>query len=206
MLSRMWQRVASWVADNAEHVTLRFLPDETGSPVQPHAGYLRLWLAEGFLARQRVWGANQFPVLHGGVSLSVLGGDRTTFTTFSRPPDAWTVPGAQLDFPITALLPFAGGAVEVEAALYEARTDGPLGTAIELVSSLASLLGPPLATAAMVADKISTGLDTVLASARHAAGAGAARGAGLAGGPARPCSPGISRCCRRPRASSRARQ
>ena len=50
MLSRMWQRVASWVADNAEHVTVRFLPDETGSPVQPHAGYLRLWLAEGFLA------------------------------------------------------------------------------------------------------------------------------------------------------------
>ena len=55
--------------------------------------------------------------------------------------------------------------MEVEAALYEARTDGPLGTAVELVSSLASLLGPPLATAAMVADKISTGLDTVLASA-----------------------------------------
>ncbi|MGD9530781.1 hypothetical protein [Pseudonocardia sp.] len=165
LLHRMWQRVASWVTDHAQHVTVRFMPDADGEPIHPHAGYLRLWLAEGFLARQRVWGANQFPALHGGVSLDVSAGERATFTSFSRPPDAWTVPGAQLDFPITTLLPFAGGTVEVEAALYEARTDGPLGTAIELMSGLAALLGPPLATAAVVADRISTGLDSVLSSA-----------------------------------------
>lgn len=164
LLRRMWNRVASWVDANAEHVTVRFIPDESGQPIHPHGGYLRLWLAEGFLARQTAWGAKQFPALHGGVSLSFLGGDRTTFTSFSRPPEGWTVPGAQLDFPITTLLPFTGGTVEVEAALYEASVDGPLGTAIELVSGLAALLGPPLSTAATVADKISDGLDAVLAA------------------------------------------
>jgi hypothetical protein len=165
LLPRMWNRVANWFVANASHVTVRFIPDEGGQPVQPYAGYLRLWLAEGFLARQRTWGTDRFPALHGGVSLSFLGADRATFTTFSRPPEAWSVPGAQLDFPITALLPYSGGTVEVEAALYEARAGGPLGTAIDLVGGLASLMGPPLSIAASIADKISDGLDTVLAAA-----------------------------------------
>lgn len=163
-LRRTWNRVASWVQANAEHITVRFIADETGRPIHPHAGYVRLWLAEGFIARQRSWGVDRFPALHGGVSLSLLGGDRATFTSFSRPPEAWAVPGAQLDFPLTALLPFTGGVVEIEAALYEARTGSPLGTAVDVVSSLASLLGPPLSTAAVVAEKISDGLDVVLSA------------------------------------------
>ena len=165
LLPRMWDRVASWFVANGSHVTVCFIPDEGGAPVQPYAGYLRLWLAEGFLAQQRKWGADQFPALHGGVSLTFLGAEQAAFTTFSRPPEAWSVPGAQLDFPITTLLPFSGGVVEVEAALYEARVGGPLGTAIHLVSGLASLMGPPLSTALTVADKISDGLDAVLAAA-----------------------------------------
>ena len=163
VMPRMWRRVTSWFVDNAEHVTVRFIPDDDGESVRPYAGYLRLWLAEGFLRRQRSWGAGRFPVLHGGASLTFLGSQRSTFTTFGRPPESWSAPGAQLDFPITALLPFSGGTVEIEAALYEARADGPLGTAIDLVSGLASLMGPPLATAAAIADKISDGLDAVVA-------------------------------------------
>ena len=59
----MWKRVARWFIDNAEHVTIRFVPDNDGQPVRPHAGYLRLWLAEGFLHRSRSWGVDRFPVL-----------------------------------------------------------------------------------------------------------------------------------------------
>jgi hypothetical protein len=160
----MWNRVASWFAANATHATVRFLPDHASQPIQPYAGYLRLWLAEGFLARRRAWGANDFPALHGGVSLTFLGNEQSAFTTFSRPPESWSVPGAQLDFPMTTLLPFSGGTVEVEAALYRAQTDGPLGTAISLIGGLASLMGPPLSTAAGIAAKVSDGLDTVLAA------------------------------------------
>ncbi len=54
--------------------------------------------------------------------------------------------------------------MEVEAALYKASVTGPLGAAAELVGSLATLLGPPLAAAAGIAERISTGLDTVLAA------------------------------------------
>lgn len=161
---RLWQRVKGWVESNATHVTLKFLPDASGKPIDPYNGYVRVWLAEGFLAQQKTWGNQHFPALHGGVSLTFIGNEQAAFTYFDRPPAAWTVPGAQLDFPITPLVPFNGGTVEVEAALYQATIGGPLATAVSLVGSFASLMGPPLAAAAAVADRLSIGLDALLSA------------------------------------------
>ncbi|MEV0133049.1 hypothetical protein AB0H83_31870 [Dactylosporangium sp. NPDC050688] len=158
----MWQHVRSWFAKEAEHVTVEFIPLDGASPIYPERGYLRLWLNEGFLARARTWGNDHFPALHGGVSLTFGGIEGTTFTKFAKSAPLAKAPGAQLNVPITALLPFRGGNVEVQAAMYQASTSGPLATAVQLVGGFASLLGPPLATAATIASKMSAGLDAVL--------------------------------------------
>jgi hypothetical protein len=160
-VSQMWRRITSWFDANAQHVTVEFIPEPGSAPVAADGGYVRLWLAEGFVAKATTWGNQHFPVLHGGATLTFLGGS-TPFTTFARPRDSWTVPGAQLDFPLTPLLPFTGGVVEVEAALYEATETGPLFTAVQLMSGLSSLLAPPLSVAATIAGKIADGLDSVL--------------------------------------------
>src|SRR5438105_13389093 len=97
-LRRMWQRIQKFVSDNATHVTVKFLPDDSQEPLKPYEGYLRVWLADGFLAQQQTWGNNHFPALHGGVSLDFLGNQSAAFTRFDRPPESWTKPGAQLDF------------------------------------------------------------------------------------------------------------
>ena len=117
------------------------------------------------MPKSATWGNQHFPALHGGASLRFLGTEPTPFTTLTRPPGNWTVPGAQFDFPITPLLPFNGGTVEVEAALYQATVAGPLATAVGLIGNLASLMGPPLAVAAGIADKVSDGLDAILNAA-----------------------------------------
>jgi hypothetical protein len=158
----MWHRVRGWFDANAEHVTVRFIADPGGAPVYAGQGYLRLWLAEGFLAKSVTWGDKHFPALHGGASLRFLGTEPTPFTTLTRPNGSWAVPGAQFDFPVTPLLPFNGGTVEIEAALYRATVSGPLATAVGLVGSLGSLIGPPLDVAANIADKVSAGLDAIM--------------------------------------------
>lgn len=163
-LPRMWNRVARWFSDNASHATVRFIPDVDAEPVQPYAGYLRLWVSEGFLAKQTSWGTDRFPVVHGGASLTFLGAQPATFTTVARAPAVWSAPGVQWDFSITPLLPFNGGTVEIEAALYVARVGEPLHVALDVLSGVASLLGPPLSVAATIADKISDGVDTVVAA------------------------------------------
>jgi hypothetical protein len=162
VLRTVWSRVRSWFDQNADHLALHFIPDTDGAPVQPYAGYLRLWFAEGFLAKQKSWGNTHFPALHGGVSLAFAGNEPTTFTTLTRSPQSWTMPGARLDFPITPLVPFRGGMVEVEAALYQATVQGPLGIAVNLLGSLAPLMGPPLSVAAAIAGPVSEALSTVL--------------------------------------------
>ncbi len=162
MAGGLWERVRGWFGADAEHVTTRFLPDPGSLPVWPAQGYVRLWLAEGFLARARGWGQDRFPVLHAGAALNFGTAGQVAFTSFTRPTVSWAAPGDQVDFPITPLLPFNGGIVELEAAVYEATAGGPLGTAVRLVSGFAELLGPPLATAASVASAVSTGLDTLI--------------------------------------------
>lgn len=165
-LRSTWKRIQGWFVQNASQSTVVFLPEAGAESLPAYTGYVRLWLAEGFLAQQRAWAADQFPALHGGVSLSFLGNEAAAFASLSRPPDRWKVPGAQMDFPMTALLPFNGGTVEVEAALYKATTDSPIGMAVDLVGGIASLLGPPLAVAAVIADKLSDGLDAVLQASK----------------------------------------
>jgi hypothetical protein len=160
-LSPMWDRITRWFDANAEHVTLEFIADPGSSPVMPYAGYLRVWLAEGFLSKAATWGNKHFPVLHGGAALSFLGG-ATPFTTFGQPRGNWAIPGAQVDFQLTPLLPFNGGVVEVEAALYQASTTGPLVTALQIMGGFSTLLAPPLSVAATIAGKVADGLDTVL--------------------------------------------
>ena len=112
VLGPMWKRATSWFDANAQHVTVEFIPDPGGSPVPAYKGYLRIFIAEGFLAKAATWGNKHFPVLHGGAALTYLG-KTTPFTRFGQPSGTFTSPGAQLDFLLTPLLPFSGDVVEV---------------------------------------------------------------------------------------------
>lgn len=156
-------RVKSWFSAEAEHVTVRFFPEPDAEPLVSGDGYLRLWLSEGFLATAVSWGNQHFPALHGGATLT-FARQLTPFTRFTKPATPLTAPGAYLEYPMTTLLPFAGGTVEVEAALYQVSVAGPLAAAVEIGGRIASLIGPPLSIAATVADKISDGLDAVLSA------------------------------------------
>lgn len=162
MPASMRDRVKSWISSNAEHATVRFFPDPDGEPMEAGAGYLRLWLVEGFLAKQQKWGTKYFPALHGGVVLTFLGSEDTSFTRFTKDGPALNAPGAFLNYPMTSLIPFSGGTVEVEAELYQVSPGSPLDTAVTIAGGLASLIGPPLSVAATVAGKVSSGINTVL--------------------------------------------
>ena len=54
LLRPMWHRATSWFDANAARVTVDFIPDPGADPVPAYQGYLRLWLAEAFLADPRM--------------------------------------------------------------------------------------------------------------------------------------------------------
>ncbi|MGI5289016.1 hypothetical protein ACQEVF_37520 [Nonomuraea polychroma] len=154
------KRVAEWFRAEAEHMHLAFIPEPGSAPLLPREGYIRVWLVEGFLAQRRTWGNEHYPALHGGVTLSFLGAEPVSFTTVTAP--SWSTPGVHLDQQVSPLVPYNGGVVTVTAALYQASQQGPLGAAVQVLGAFAGLIGPPLATAATIAGKMSEGLDAVL--------------------------------------------
>jgi hypothetical protein len=154
------KRVAEWFRAQAGHMHLEFIPEPGSVPLLPREGYIRVWLAEGFLAQRRSWGNDHYPALHGGVTLNFLGAEPVSFTTVTAP--SWSVPGVHLDQQVSPLVPYHGGVVTVEAALYRVSRKGPLGAAVQVLGAFAGLIGPPLATAATIAGKMAQGLDAVL--------------------------------------------
>jgi hypothetical protein len=160
----MWDRIKRIVVAEAHHVTTQFIADPDGEVLYPDQGYLRPWLVEGFLSDARTWGNDHFPALHGNVALSFGGSTSTTFSTFTRTSDIVKIPGERVNYPVSPLLPYTGGVVEIEAALYQATKLGPLAVAVQLAGAIAPLIGPPLSVAAAVADHISGGIDAVLGS------------------------------------------
>ncbi|WP_327091384.1 hypothetical protein OIE66_12280 [Nonomuraea sp. NBC_01738] len=153
--------MTAWFAKSAQHTHLEFIPDPGAQPLVPREGYLRAWLAEGFLRQRTSWAHDQYPALHGGVTLDFLGRrEPVAFTAVTTP--SWSTPGVHLDHPITPLLPYNGGIVRLEAALFQVSQQGPLGAAVQVLGKLAGLMGPPLSAAATLASKMSDGLDAVL--------------------------------------------
>ena len=82
--------------------------------------------------------------------------------------------------------------------------EGPLHTAIDVVSGLASLMRPPLATAATIAEKISDGLDTVVSGSGEQPVLALHTTLVAPGGGGTRYAPGISWCCPRPSRGSAA--
>ncbi|NUR82580.1 MAG: hypothetical protein HOY71_00675 [Nonomuraea sp.] len=155
-------RISQWFSARAEHTYLEFIPDPGSRPLLPREGYLRAWLVEGFLEQRRSWGNEHYPALHGGVTLTFLGAQPSSFTSVTAP--SWSTPGVHLDLPISPLLPYNGGVVSVEAGLYRVSQRGPLGAAVQVLGKIAALVGPPLATAATIAEKMTQGMDAILDS------------------------------------------
>jgi hypothetical protein len=164
----MWTRIARWFREAAEHTTVKYLEEPGAGPLRADQGYVRLWLEEGFLAHRRSWGAEHFPVLHGGLALRLLGRTSAPFTSFSQLPESVAASGAYLKYEVTPLLPFTGGVVEIEGALYKTSTKSLLAGAAMLAGGLKPLLVPPLSAALDVVEKVSESLDRVLADADHA--------------------------------------
>lgn len=160
----MWRRIADWFSERAEQTTLEFLEDAGGPRIRADEGYVRLWLSEGFVTQRRSWGADHVPVMHGGIALRVLGETDAKFTTVSVLPEPTARTGLYLDYQVTPLLPFRGGVIEIEGALYRTSTGGLLAGAATLAGSLKPLLSAPLSTALSMVEKVSECFDQLLKS------------------------------------------
>ncbi|MFC7530847.1 hypothetical protein [Actinoplanes sp. GCM10030250] len=157
---RLWTRVKEWWSSKSEPLVDAFFADG-GAPVRPYRGYLRLWLSEMSLAQDRRSATDRYPALQASVRLSFAGSPGTVLPTVIRPPQGQEGPGIRRDIPLTALLPYAGGTVDLQVALLDVAGNDDLAMALDIVGEFSSLLTPPLSTVAAVAGKVANGINRI---------------------------------------------
>jgi hypothetical protein len=144
-----FQRVSS--VPLAPHQVRPPVPDD---PLEPYASYFQIWLDEVALAKTGSWGRDRFPVVQSEVRLQFAGQVRS-LPTLSRPPEDQLVRGVRLNYPLTPLLPFNGGQVEVQATLLALPGRDNFASAIDALTKLGGLIGPPIAQAIPLAGALS---------------------------------------------------
>jgi hypothetical protein len=162
----LWDRIHDWWGRNAAHSTAELLEtgDGGGSPIRPEKDYLRVWLSDMFLARDRAWFRDRHPAVHASVRLTFANRPGLEFTAVAAPPDGMLGPGERRDYPLTPLIPYSGGVVEVEAGLSALQGGSELGAAIDVLQGFSKLLVPPLEQVLDVVEMVSGGIDRLVAA------------------------------------------
>jgi hypothetical protein len=157
----LWTWARRQAVADADHLHSLFFPQDDGSVMTPNESYLRVWLSELFLAKERAWGTDRSPAVHAMVRLAFGGLEPRTFATLVQPPVSQ---GVFEDYPLTGLLPYSGGAVELQAALHPILGKNHLTTALDILTSFASLLTPPLSAALTISGQLASGIEKIIAA------------------------------------------
>ncbi|MDD3042295.1 MAG: hypothetical protein PHW56_05035 [Methanosarcinaceae archaeon] len=130
--------------------------------------YFRLWLSEMCLAKDREWFKSWYPVVHSIISIR-FGTQVVNLPYVAGSLNLSNVNSGNLDkvirlnHPMTALMPFNGGVVEVTAGILAMQGDDYLNRFIKVMGDFANILiVPQLSAALSVAGPIATGIEELL--------------------------------------------
>ena len=155
--------IGGWFGRKAGRLVYETIPaertDRPGEqvPLQPYASYFRLWLSEMYLSRRSGWGRSWLPAVHSEVRLTSGNHEGVTVSRVAQPPQDQLAEGVRLNYQLTDLLPFNGGAVEVEASLLALEESDQLKAALGVLAGFSSLVAPPIGQAMAVAERVSLG-------------------------------------------------
>jgi hypothetical protein len=167
LVTNLLHDMKSWAVQNADKYL--YVPlakqhtDSTDSdePLVPELGYFRLWLSEMFLAQSRQWFRDWYPAVHSSVQLRFGNQNTVRFSHVTRTPQDTLAQGVLLNYPLTELMPFKGGVVEIEAGLLALQGTDYLKASIDLLKDFSSLVAAPLGQALGIAEKVSNAIQNL---------------------------------------------
>lgn len=153
-----WDSVRRTGQRQAQAFLFKELPGAgDGREVLPGTDYVRVWLCEMFLAQQSTLLANWLPAAHVRVSLTEKDRPTTEYSRVLRPDLRTTTGGVVLlNHPITDLVPYNGGVLELDAALVGLQTGTRLDIVVDLLDAVSALPLPGLTEAVAVAKQVTS--------------------------------------------------
>jgi hypothetical protein len=140
----------------------------SGEALKAQRDYFSIWLSEMSLRRDRAWFKTWHPAVHSLVRLQ-HGAQRIEIPNVAGELNLEGVSESNLDrvvglnYPLTTLLPFNGGTIELTAGLLAMEGSNLLASVIDTMSNLAGLLVVPQVSAALqIAAPVAEGLQSLL--------------------------------------------
>jgi hypothetical protein len=133
-----------------------------GRALIPGQGYFRVWLCEMFLGKRSTLTADWLPAAHTRVVLTRSGRPPLEFSKVLRPDPDNLTQGVKLNYPLTDLVPYNGGVVEVEAALVAWRQASRIDAALQVLQVVSALPVPSLAPALKIAEQVTSAARTLV--------------------------------------------
>jgi hypothetical protein len=153
-----WDTFKNWFENNTDQlVVARFPEAEPSVRIEADQAYIALWLEHGFLGRDADWFTRHAPVVHLSARFDVAGLSTTLTKVVQH-----NSPGVWLNYPLTGIVPYRGGTVEIEAGMSVIREANRAGAAIGMLAGFSSLVGPPLSTSLTIAGKLTEGIQQYL--------------------------------------------
>jgi hypothetical protein len=170
--------VKGWVnQDSAKYLYHRFEPDRVRGgesdvePVRANVDYFRVWLAEMYLSKSKAWFQDWYPAVHSSVRFQ-FGTETVEIPNIAGELRLKDVKAANLarvvslNYPMTTLMPFNGGTVELSAGLLAVQGQNQVGRFIDVLGEFAGLLAVPQLSAALkVAVPVASGIQELLRAA-----------------------------------------
>jgi hypothetical protein len=171
----LWTMISDWISRDATKYLYQPIAAERvvgakydPTPLTAGGAYFRLWLGEMFLKKDQAWFNQWHPAVHSLVRID-MGSEPVEVPYVAGPLSLKGVTltnlnqVVQLNYPITPLLPFNGGVVEVMAGLLAMKGGSLISPVLKVLEGFAGLLNVPQLSAALtVAVPIASGLQEIL--------------------------------------------
>jgi len=136
-----------------------------GTPaLVPDEHYFRVSLAQMHLADQSTLLADWVPGAHVTVGYRRQGAPDAEYSRVLRPDPERLAQGARLNFPVSDLVPYRGGVVEIEAALFGLQTGNRLDLVVDVLQLVSGLGLPAVGPALQVAGQVTKAARELVAS------------------------------------------
>ena len=176
-MSNPFDVVLGWFRRDAAHYVDAFFDPADGDglrgeqgPVVAGRDYFRLWLEEMWLAQDRDWFTDWHPAVQSHVRIEAGGGEPIDIPRLVSPLDLMDKPDRKARGPViskgrplTALMPFNGGTVTLQAGLLAIKGRDDVATLIKVLGGFADLLAvPQLSAVTRIAGPVNDGIRELL--------------------------------------------
>lgn len=163
-MPNFWDKLVVGFPKTATILSYVELPDSTAPlpVIKEGEHYFRIWLAQMHLVTAQQWFVNQHPAVNARITVKFGGNEKMAFGKVIAPSQDSFSEGVFSNYPLTELLPYRGGIVELTAGLLALPGDNGWRTAAKLLEKFSDLVVPPVGQMMAVAQQVSSAVGDFL--------------------------------------------